>query len=180
MKYLKTALILAAICAVAAIVLATLNMVTAPTIEAYEQQKTTSALKAVANGMEIGEQKLVDDPYVEYLYPLTTGGKITGYILGLKSNGYGGELSIVASYDSNGFVMNAVLVADSETPGVGKKAENPQYMDKFIGSGSDANPVPTNKSMLSDVDAAAVSGATMTFTGISKALAAGSAFVKSL
>ena len=179
-KYLKTALILAAICAVAAIVLATLNMVTSPAIEAYEEQKTTSALQAVSNGMEIGEYKEVGQDYVSYMYPLYSSGKVSGYILGLTSTGYGGELSIVASYDTNGFVMAAKLVADSETPGVGKKAENPQYMDKFIGTGSDTNPVPTNKSMLSDADAAAVSGATMTFTGITKALSAGSAYVKSL
>ena len=180
MKYLKTALILAAICAVAAVVLASLNMVTAPAIEKYEEQKVLSALESVSNGMDIGSRKDVNEGYVSYLYPLSREGKTSGYILGLTSVGYGGELGIIASFDINGFVMNAILVSDSETPGVGKKAEAKGYMDKFIGTGSDSNPVPTSKSMLNDADAAAVSGATITFTGITKALAAGSAYVKSL
>jgi len=176
MKYLKTALILAAICAVAAVVLAVLNSVTKPAIDAYELQKTKSALEAVAMGMEIGEkQEVSDNRYVTGMYPLYQDGKVSGYILELSSTGYGGELGIVAGYDKAGFVIGARLVSDSETPGVGKKAENPSYMDKFIGVD-----VPTSKSMLSDADAAAVSGATMTFNGVSKALAAGSSYVKSL
>ena len=188
-RYLKTALILAAICAVSAVILAALNMVTKPAIDAYEEGKTTSALKAVSNGMEIGEYAEINDGYITYRYELTppnatanTGANtaVTGYILGLKTNGYGGEMVLVASFDTDGVVMNAVLVSDDETPGVGKKAEADGYMDKFIGTGSTDNPVPTTKSMLSEVDSAAVSGATMTFTGITKALNAGSAYVRSL
>lgn len=181
LKYIvKTALVLAAICAVAAIALAALNAVTDPKIQEYETQKVLSALEEVSCGMEIGEKQEVNQDYVAYMYPLTSGGKAQGYILGLTSIGYGGELTLVASYDLNGVVMAAKLVADEETPGVGKKAENEGYMDKFVGTGTATTPVPTSKSMLSDADSAAVSGASITFTGISKALAYGSGFVKSL
>ncbi|MBR2282169.1 MAG: FMN-binding protein [Spirochaetales bacterium] len=181
LKYIvKTAVVLAAICAVAAVVLAGLNEVTDPKIQEYEAQKVISALEEVSCGMQIGEKKDVNQSYVAYMYPLSSGGKDQGYILGLTSTGYGGELTLVASYDLNGVVMAAKLVADEETPGVGKKAENEGYMDKFVGTGTSTAPVPTSKSMLSDADSAAVSGASITFTGISKALAYGSDFVKSL
>ncbi len=180
-KYIaKTALVLAAICAVAAIALAALNAVTEPKIEEYETQKVLSALEEVSCGMEIGERQDVNQGYVAYMHSLTSGGKQSGYILGLTSIGYGGELTLVASYDMDGVVMAAKLVADEETPGVGKKAENEGYMDKFVGTGTASAPVPTSKSMLSSTDSAAVSGASITFTGISKALAYGSDFVKSL
>lgn len=179
-KYLKTALVLASICAVAAIVLAVMNMVTSPKIKAYEDQKTISALEEVSCAMEIGEKSDIGEGYVSYRYELLQNGKLNGYILGLTSNGYGGELNIVASYDLNGVVMGAKLVSDSETPGVGKKAENPGYMDKFVSTGTSSNPVPTSKSMLSEADSAAVSGASITFTGISKALSYGSDYVRTL
>ena len=179
-RYLKTALVLAAICAVAAVVLALMNMLTKPYIEAYEANKVTNALEQVSCGMTIGEREEVNEGYVQYMHRLTTSGKTTGYILGLVSNGYGGQLTIVASYDANGVVMAAKLIADSETPGLGKKAENDGYMDIFKGTGTADRPVPTKKGMLSDTDVATVSGASMTFTGISKALAGGSDFVKSL
>ena len=168
-RYIKTALVLAAICAVAAVVLALMNMLTKPYIDAYEADKVTSALEKVSCGMEIGQREEINSGYVQYMH-----------ILGLVSNGYGGQLTIVASYDTAGVVMAAKLIADSETPGLGKKAENDNYMKIFAGTGSASVPVPTKKTMLSDADAAVVSGASITFGGISKALANGSDFVKSL
>ena len=63
MKYVKTALILAAICAVAAVVLATLNMVTEPAIEKYEEQKVISALESVdtAESLELSQASILTD-----------------------------------------------------------------------------------------------------------------------
>ena len=50
-------------------------------------------------------------------------------------------------------------------------------MDKFIGKGGSEEVVPTSKSMLSETDSAAVSGATMTFSGISSALKEGADYI---
>ena len=179
-KYLKTTLVLASICAVAAILLAGINVITTPYIEKYEADKVTAALEVVANGNEIGPEISIGDSTVEYMHELYSNGQLVGYILGLNTRGYGGEITLIASFNTDGSVANVNLVSDSETPGVGKKAENEGYMDKFIGTGTASNPVPTTKSMLSDVDSAAVSGATMTFSGISSALKAGSDYIKSL
>lgn len=179
-KYFKTAVVLASICAVAAIVLAGMNMITKGKIESYEVGKIRNALEEVSNGMDFSEREDINQSYVSYMYRLTSSGFASGYILGLISNGYGGELNLVASYDLEGRIMAAKLVSDSETPGLGKKAESTGYMDKFIGTGTAQLPVPTGKGMLSESDSAAVSGASITFTGISKALAYGSDFVKSL
>ena len=62
---------------------------------------------------------------------------------------------------------------------LGKKAENAEYMNKFKGTGAD-KPVPVKKTMLEAADADAVTGATITFTGVSKALEYGSEFAKKL
>jgi electron transport complex protein RnfG len=173
--YLKTSFILALICACAAFILAELNGVTAPKIAAYEAQKTLSALEAVSNGQEIGDEEFVtDNEIVSAYYPLTTEGKTSGYLLKMGKSGYGGMVNLVASYDLNGLVTAAKVVSDSETPGLGKKSEEDWYMTKFIG----ANPIPTKKSELSADDAAAISGASITFGAVSAALDAGSQFVK--
>ena len=177
-RYIKTAVVLALICAVAAILLAVVNNVTAPYIAKYEEEKETLALKEVANGFEIGEKSSFDDTYVSYAYPLYSKGELCGYILGLNTRGYGGDIVLLAGYDLNGAVTAVTIVSDSETPGVGKKAHNEGYMDKFIGKGSDKDPLPTSKSTLSETDSVAISGATMTFSGISSALKAGSDFIK--
>lgn len=173
-KYLKTALILFVICAAAALLLAVFNSVTAPKISAYEAEQKTAALKNVSGGASIGEYVIVPEgSMVNGYYTLDNG----GYILNLTANGYGGPIILVASYSADGILRAAQVISNSETPGLGKKSEESWYMDKFIGKGQN---MPIRKTSLSDSDAQAVSGASMTFTGISKALLAGSNFVATL
>ena len=69
-------------------------------------------------------------------------------------------------------------MANAETPGLGKEAENPSYMEMFIGHGGEED-VPTGTSDLEPAEADAVSGATLTFLGIARALEAGSDYVAS-
>lgn len=179
-NYLKVAVILGLICAVAAVILASVNAITAPRIAEYEANQTLLALESVASGCDIGERTYDDgDANVNYLIPLTENGAVVGYILELNASGYGGAMTLVASYDSTGKVLSVKMLTNSETPGLGKKSENEGYMDKFLGTGGQT-PVPTSKAELRAEDAQAVSGATVTFAGIAKALAYGSDYVAKL
>lgn len=178
---LKPVIVLFAICAVAAVVLAFMNNITAPVIEDYEASVQIEALEEVCCSMKIGKEHSTEgNPSVECYYPLEKNGNIEAYLLKLSGNGYGGPLTVVASFSKDGAVLAAKLASDSETPGVGKKAENPGYMDKFLGKGTSSSPIPVSKDMLSEADASSVTGASLTFTGVSKALAAGSEFVRNL
>ena len=105
--------------------------------------------------------------------------RIPSYIVELSTSGYGGAMTVVASYKSDGTLMEAKLTSNSETPGLGKKAEEGWYMDMFKGLGG-SSPLPASKSDLSAEDNAAVSGASVTFGGVSSALISGSEFVKGL
>ncbi len=179
-KNLRYAVILFTICAVCAFALALTNNITAPVIAQMDAQSRLDALQAVSAGYEIGTQTDVSDQkYVSYAIDLLEGKEAKGFILGLKTAGYGGEMTLVASYTSEGEVLYAQLLSHSETPGLGKKAEGEGYMDKFKGTGVKTT-VPTSKSMLSSSDAQAVSGSSVTFTGIAKAIDAGSEYVKAL
>lgn len=177
-KLLKPAIVLALISAVAASLLAFVNNVTAPIIYEYENAVLLSALREVAGGKEIGSQTAVNDGYVSNSFELKENGANAGYVLDLVTTGYGGEFKLVAAYDKDGAVTAAKLVSHSETPGMGKRFEEASNIGIFIGFGTDSNPVPESKSDLSAESTAIVSGATITFGGISKALAAGSAYVK--
>lgn len=174
--YLKTAFVLAAICAVAAIMLGTLNKYTAPVIEAYEKQQVIDSLDAVNYGYEMGEKVFIDSEVSPYYIPLTENGELKGYILELSKNGYGGLITITASYDLNGLVLDAKVVRSSETPGLGKKSDNSWYMKKYIGK----DPIPTMKTQLSSEDVSAISGASITFIAIGKALLNGGEYIKTL
>jgi electron transport complex protein RnfG len=179
-KNLKYALILLTICGVCAFALGYTNAITRPVIEKQELDNKMMALTEVSNGWEIGEQKDVsDNPYVSYYLTLSQNGALQGYIVGLKGSGYGGQLTMVASYSLEGENLFAKMLTNSETPGLGKKAEDKGYMDKFKGTGS-KKAVPTNKSMLAADDAAAISGASVTFAAVGKAITGGSEYIKSL
>ena len=118
-------------------------------------------------------------PVMAY-YPVEQNGKITGYALDIKGSGYGGDMKIIAGYNTDGSIKNVKLLDNSETPGLGKKAEIKGYMDKFTGTGAE-EPVPVIKNMLKDQkDVDAVTGATITFMAVADALRAGSEFVKTI
>lgn len=169
---------LALICAAAAISLSLINMVTAPKIEAYKEQKLLEALEAVSSNYSIGERTVTENEKIEYLYDLNDSeGNLSGYALRIRSAGYGGEMWVLASYNLDGSVITARLLDNTETPGLGKKAEDPSYMSKFEGTGTEEEPIPERKNDLPSAEAEAVSGATVTFSGIAKAIAFGSDFV---
>ena len=172
---------LAVICAVAALTLGLMNAVTEPRIELMKKLKLENALEKVSDGKKIGEFVAVqDDPVVTGYYPLlNSSSKKTGYICKLIGLGYGGDLGIIAGISTKGKILSVILLEDLETPGLGQEAEHPAYMKKYIGTGED-KPVPVRKTQLSQEDADAVTGASITFMGIGKALAAGSAYVKKL
>lgn len=179
--YLKVAAILGAICAIAAIILAAVNAITAPRIDAYEAQVALAALKGISGDYQVGEKHETSlDGVVRYYYELYENeGTIEAYALELSATGYGGPFALLASFTADGEIIAVQMLSNNETPGIGKKAEASGYMDKFIGTGLNRS-VPVSKNELSAEDAQAVSGATVTFTGISKALAYGSEFVKTL
>ena len=172
---------LAIICAIAAVVLGLANAATEPKIALMKKIKLEKSLEQVSKGMKIGKYKAVSDsPVVKGYYPLTnTDNKISGYICKLIGNGYGGDLDIIAGISVKGKILAVILLEDNETPGLGKQAEHASYMKKYIGTGEN-KPVPVRKSQLSQKDADAVTGASITFMGIGKALAAGSSYVKKL
>ena len=178
-RYIRTAVILFLICAICTALCALVNEVTAPRIAANVEGERIAALQDVAAGFGIGEQVDVNDGTVNYYIPLSDDSGTSGYIVELISSGYGGAMTIIASYDTEGSVMAAKMMANSETPGLGKKAEEPWYMEMFTGRGG-STPLPASKSDLSAEDNAAVSGASITFGGVSSALINGSEFVKGL
>jgi electron transport complex protein RnfG len=167
------------ICAVAALTLGGINAITEPVIIQRKTMELEQALDELTPDAETGEAAAVpENPVVVQRYPVTKEGRSEGMLLELQGSGYGGEMKILARYDSDGSIRAVRLMDNSETPGLGKKAENPAYMEKFLGTGSADRPVPVRKDMLQPVEADAITGATITFLGISKALAEGAQYVR--
>lgn len=167
---------LALICAISAILLGFVNSVTEPAIAIRKAAELKAALSSLLeDGSPGAKEEVMDAGSVIARYPVEGVG---GWILEFNGKGYGGDMKILASYDEQGTVLDVVLMDNAETPGLGKKAEKAEYMDKFRGTGGAAGPVPTTKSALDAPDS--VSGATITFVGIASPLHEGSEYVQSL
>jgi len=184
---LKTSGKLALICTIAAIALAFVNQMTAPKIEAYNIEKLIKALSAVSKNYSISETstQVIDNDSetssefsnVNEYYVLTDNGITVGYILSVTANGYGGPMDMIIGYENNGEVIQARLLKNAETPGLGKEAEKSEYMEIFLSKGA-LVPIPKRKNQLPSELADAISGATITFSGVAKAIYSGSEFVK--
>ena len=168
------------ICAVAAATLGAINAITEPVIIQRKIMELQQALDELVPDAETGAASAVtDNAMVVKRYPVRKEGAVVGSLLELKGSGYGGEMKILARYKEDGSISAVRLMENTETPGLGKKAESPLYMRKFIGTGSPKAPVPVRKDMLDGDEADAVTGATITFLGISKALAEGAEYARS-
>ena len=168
---------LAAICAIAAIALGIANAVTEPIIIEARAARLKAALEDVSVGLDIGELVEVDEEIsITGYYPLTQTDSTVAYIIKVTGAGYAGDMNILTAISLDGEVLSAVLMENTETPGLGKEAENPNYMKMYIGTGKDSV-IPFRKTQLSSKDADSITGASITFIGIGKALNEAAAFV---
>ena len=204
------------ICALSAIILGLLNSITAPQITLNKEKQEKLALdELISKGSTPGKKKPVAAEMVNSYYEITSGERIVSFVLELSGPGYGGPIKIMGNFKPDGELISAKVMDNKETPGLGKKAEAPGYMRKFIGKGSAGSlPIPTTADELArqlmkqgtgkgdtltsrekknafleiihwifgkekSGSTDSVTGATITFKGISKALAAGAAYVQS-
>jgi H+/Na+-translocating ferredoxin:NAD+ oxidoreductase subunit G len=206
-KLLDMTFRLTIICAVAALILGIVNLVTEPLIIERKRIEKEMALKALSDGDNVGEVQypansddlhnklmaalvghgvigsdddLDEKELITSIYPVDKEGEIIKYILQLEGSGYGGKMILLSVFNLDGSFVKAKLMENNETPGLGKKAEDPLYYNMYKEHGTDADPVPVSKRALTGSDAEAISGSTITFNGISKALALGSDYVKLL
>ena len=173
------------VCAVAAGVMGSVAVMTKEPIAKAKVQKISDGLRAVLppfnnNPMEDVRTYREDDGSEAEFYRAFQDGKLVGVVAKVATAiGYGGRMDGLVSFTPDGKIRTVIVTGHNETPGLGKKAEEDWYMAMFQGKGG-TEPIPTAKSMLPADLNAQVSGATITFTGVSSALAAGSEYVKGL
>lgn len=170
---------LAIIGLVSALLLAVINSQTAPIIEKNRQKAIADALLKLAENGIADPADIVEyeNGLVNNYYPIKQNETVTGYVLNLIGEGYGGDLEILAAYNNNGTVYKVKLMKHTETPGLGKKAADDGYMDIFIGKGS-VNPIPVWKNELPSEKVDEITGASITYYGVAGAVKFGSKIVK--
>ena len=169
----KLGLNLLIISAVAALLLALTNSVTASTIAQRNEQANAEARKLVLESAQDFEQvkdvKTNNSKGVEVseIYEAKdASGNTVGYTLKVLPSGYGGTIELMVGIDSaKGQVSGINVVSNSETAGLGAKATNPEFSDQYKGKPLEELSVLKNGTP-GDTEIKAISGATITSTAV--------------
>ena len=133
--FVQPILILTAICLVCALLLASINNVTKPIIEATEAQIAETARNEVlpdAGGFEKLAVDLPDGSVVTEVYKANNG---SGYVFMITGNGYGGKgtMKLITSVDPEGNIIATKTLSHAETAGMGSKTADAPWRDQFVG-----------------------------------------------
>ena len=169
----KLGLNLLIISAVAALLLALTNSVTASTIAQRNEQANAEARKLVLESAqdfeEVKDVKTDNSKGVkvsEIYEAKDASGNTVGYTLKVLPSGYGGTIELMVGIDSaNGQVSGINVVSNSETAGLGAKATNPEFSDQYKGKPLEELSVLKNGTP-GDTEIKAISGATITSTAV--------------
>ncbi len=137
-EYIYPVIILTLICAVTTALLAVTNYFSEPVI------KTNLALSAKQTRMELlpeaddftdettaaGSLASNEKAYVTEIYKANNG---SGYVYTVKSTSFGGEMTMMVGINAKGEVTGVKVTEHADTPGVGTKDHDPEYLDQYEG-----------------------------------------------
>lgn len=181
---------LTAICLVVAALLGLVNAVTADKIAEINFASTKAALEAVATAaddfvaMDLTDKMTAaasaNGASLTEAYEVKEGGENAGHALKVVASGSQGSIEMIVGVDADNVVTGVSIVSNKETAGIGSKVmdNNPLpsgtgVLDQFIGmSGAGSLAIGKN------VDA--ISGATVSSTGVTKGVNAALAVAEAL
>lgn len=153
-RMILTLLIIGAVCGG---LLALVNGVTAPVIEAREQAEFQEALQRFFPDVADSVVEEIDGEAFYACYDQA--GNLLGVIASVTAKGYGGPISYDLAVDKHGYIIGIRVKSHTETPGIGDLIEEEAFQQDVLGLNF-ADPIALG----TDVDA--VSGATATMGGM--------------
>lgn len=183
-EIIKPALILFIICVIITGALAAVYQVTAPIIAEREELDKIAALQVVlpdASGFEpallaadLSAKGIQVPATVQAIYPGTKDGTAVGVVVEVAPRGYGGAVRMLVGVTVDGLLTSVKIMAQNETPGLGTKAADPEFIDQYKALPVDTTlqVVKTGSTKQGEINA--ISGATITSRavtlGVSEAL----------
>ena len=147
LKFLKPALPLTVICVVIAFLLAFINAVTADRItQNVLKEKEEAILKIFpdTDSFEVSDSKFYTDCVNDAGTVKDKEGNVIGYYADVSPIGFKGEIALIIGLDLEGKVLRAFCLSTTETPAVGTRATEDDYLKKYTSlTASEAEKVDT-------------------------------------
>lgn len=169
LEIIKIGAILFIITAAAAVLLAFVNLETAPKIAENEIKKTQAAMKVILPEADSFEKlEPSEEPEVAERYlALDASKNPVGACIIASVNGYGGEVKVLTGVNQNAQVSGVDILSHSETPGLGANAVKDEFKGQFMGKSGKIDVVKTNAG---EHAINAMSGATITSKAVTQAV----------
>lgn len=169
LKILRIAFSLTMICVCVALAVSLSYALTRDRIEEKRIATERAAIAAVFGRDDIGYRALEGTPDdVTAAFEVTDAdGNIFGYAVSVSPSGFGGNIDMIVGIGTDGKITGVNITALSETPGLGSRVNDANYLSQYNGTGG-------KLALGSDIDA--ISGATISsrsvLAGVNRALAA--------
>lgn len=151
------------------LILATLNLFTQPIRERNEAEFKEMARAAVLPQASRFDPIEGFAPAHQWFKGFDDEGEFVGYVVPVKTRGYEGHIEMMLGVDSSLAITEFKLVKHRETPGLGAKAVEQEFHDRFKGRKADQLEVSKTAE---EGKILAITGATITSKAIADAFAA--------
>ena len=143
-SFMNMMIVLTVITVVAAACLGAMNNATAEPIAASKKAKQEAAIKAVLPEFASVEEDNVNDQKIFRAY--NANGEIVGIAIETAELGFGGDITTMVGFDTNGVLFEYSLLQHAETPGLGSKLFDWFKVKSDIrGAGADKMPLRVSK-----------------------------------
>ena len=164
-EYIAPVVVLVAICLVVTGLLAFVNSVTAPIIEANSIKAANEARAELLPAADTftaneGELAVVEEGkiFATECYIADNG---SGMVVTVKTKSFGGLLTEMIGLDSKGKITGVKVTAHGDTPGLGTKAHDAGYLQQYVGLTE-----ATDVTAKGDANVTHVSGATISSNAV--------------
>lgn len=164
--FIQLSLILLAFCVVATALLAYVNTLTKPKIEAILIKEAQVAREALIPNADFEE---VNGALTYYIARDKATKEIMGYTFTAEKIGYNGLVKTMAAVDKSFNLINIQIVQQTETPGLGTNSTKPVFTDQFKGKTVEQLVVDKDGGVLPNA-IKALTGATITSRAITASL----------
>lgn len=172
MKKTNPIVVLFVVTAISGLLVGVVNHITLPQIQLHAEGALWGNLGVIfpqASGFD--EEESLDDSDTT-VYTAMRGSDILGYVLVTYGRGYEGAVQVFTGINPDGTIHRVIVGEHSETPGLGTRIENPDFLDQFIGM---TGPIRAVFTAPGDGEIASIAGVTVSadavVIGVNNALA---------
>lgn len=174
-EIVKLSLFLMLVAGIAGAGLSYVNVLTEPLIEEQIRQQKIDGFKEVypqSDRVENESPRYLIEPHAPALKEVNVayrGSEPGGVIYAVESKGYAGPISILAGFDiASGRLTAVKVLSQRETPGLGAKAQDKQFQDRYRDKGL-AQPLEvTKKPPVRENQIEAITASTITSKAVTK------------